>query len=108
MKVKVIKKEIEQPTKEEIINYLMGQGYPDVDKRDSEDRWMVEEFALPDDYEKRYQYWQAVAENIDLCDFDRWQYFENVIGCMIDWESYRKIDAVFYENDIEVLEMPEK
>ena len=106
MKVKVIKRETKQPTKEEIISYLKGQGYPDVNKPNSEDRWMVEEFALPDNYEKRYQYWQAVYEDIDLCDFDRWQYFQKVIGNELSYEDYQKIDEVFYKNDIEVLEMP--
>ena len=101
MKVKV-KKKFTVPTREKIIDYLKGQGYPIPDE------FMVEDFVLPNNYERRFQYWQAVAENIDLCDFDRWQYFENVIGCMIDWESFRIINRVFYENDIEILEMPEK
>ena len=97
-----MKEKFDIPTREQIVSYLKNQGYPNPDE------FMIEDFVLPDNYDRRFQYWQAVAENIDMCDFDRWQYFENVIGTMISWEAYRKIDKVFYENNIEVLEMPEK
>ena len=99
MKVKVEKK-FNIPTREQIVSYLKGQGYP------MPDEWAIEDFVLPDNYERRFQYWEAVAENIDMCDFERWQHFEDVIGCLIDWESFRIIHGVFYKNDIDILEMP--
>ena len=98
MKVKVTKL-YKQPTEEKVIAYLKGQGFPDAEYK--------EDFLNPFPTCQQ-QYWKAVYENIDMCDFDRWQYFQKVIGCFLDWEAYRKIDAVFYENYIEVLEMPEK
>ena len=64
----------EVPTREEIITYLNEQGYPEPEK------WMIESFVLPENYDRRFQFWKAVHDNIALCDFDRWQHFQNVIG----------------------------
>ena len=86
-----------KPSEKRVIEYLECMGYPDLEYKD--------DFLNPAK-DSEQQFWQAVYENIDICDFDRWRYFQKVIGHELSWNLYRKFGKLFYENDIEVMEMP--
>lgn len=52
---------------------------------------------------------EAIQNNYDLCDFDRWQHLQDIFFGndteMLDWETSQKIINILYEKDIEVLEL---
>lgn len=87
------------PTLEEAQEYLMRQGYPEADFADA--------FCSLAG-KRRAQFWECVRNNYPLCDFDRWQHFQNAIKGEISWEDFCKIDNILCEYDIEIMEMDTK
>ena len=64
----------------------------------------VDEFIDPCDSRKE-QYWEAVLNDYELCDFDRWQHFQDVIQTECSWKGFLSIMNTLWEEDIEILEL---
>lgn len=94
------KKIYTMPTKEEIIAYYKRNGYPYPDEIDIKDFQMTEKTD-----ELYYQFWECIAEDYELCDFDRYIHFERRCNIEIPYIDFLKIMNVLWENDIEILEL---
>lgn len=93
-------KKYNMPTEQEIIAYYKRNGYPKTDSYD------IEAFMLNSiDDNLYYQFWECIAEDYELCDFDRWIYFERRCNIEIPYSDFLKIMNVLWENDIEILEL---
>ena len=90
------------PTRNEIVLYLERNGYPSYD---DENKQLVEMFVLPDNYDRRFQYWEAVKNDYELCEFERWQHLEDVIKHDISFDDFMKINNILYTNDVEILDL---
>lgn len=88
------------PTTEQIVEYYKRNGYPNPDKIDIEDFQMTEK-----DDELYMQFWECIAEDYELCDFDRYIHFERRCNIKISYADFLKIMNVLWENDIEILEL---
>ena len=88
------------PTRDEVEAYLRRHGRPDLVIE-----CIVDEFISHDNASRREQYWEAVANDYYLGDFDRWQHFEDVIGTECSWNCFIMCDRAFSEEEIEILEL---
>ena len=86
-----------KPTREEIENYVYRNGI---------DSNYVDDFLNPGEVDYPQQFWEAVRRDIDIPDFDRWRYFQHVIGHKLEFDVFKQISKIFDEHDIEILNMP--
>lgn len=87
------------PSREEVEDYFKRNGRPDADKD-----W-IDNFICHPNENRREQYWEAVANNYELCEFDRWQHLQDVFNAEVPWDCFCTINNALYENDIEILEL---
>lgn len=95
-----------KPSREEISNYFKIQGYSLDDKLNPIPE-VVDEFLNPPAHQN--QYWEAVVNNYDLCDFDRWIKIQKTLFGdneeYISFECAMEIAHALYEENYEVLDL---
>lgn len=92
-----MKKEIKVilPTIDQADNYFKRNGYPDG----------MESVGF-DIYDCRHgELKEAIINNYDFCDYDRWIAIEKLIKHDISFEDAMRIDGVLFENDIEIFDL---
>lgn len=87
------------PTREMIEDWFHRNGHPEPYKG-----WIDKFFWHPDE-DRREQHWEAVMNDYELCDFDRWQHFQDVMGIECSWETFRPIMDSLWAADIEILDL---
>ena len=87
------------PTREMIEDWFHRNGYPEPSKD-----WIDTFFWHPDEA-RREQHWEAVLNDYELCDFDRWQHFQDVMTTACSWRTFKPIMDALYAEDIEVLDL---
>lgn len=82
-----------------VVQYLKGQGHPHPAEDGTLDEFMH-------GGEKQAMYDEAVKNNYNLSDVDRWFHLVDVMGVALKFETAMKIDRALYEEDLETMELP--
>lgn len=81
--------------REMIIDYLTQQGYEPEEQQ-------ILNFLNPSRYPK--QHWEAVQEQYDIFDFDRWIHLMDLLGYEMSFKTAMTINSALWEEDIETIE----
>lgn len=87
------------PSRGEVEAYFSRNGRPDP-----ETDW-IENFMYHPKESRREQHWEAIANDYELCDFDRWQHLQDVMGLACSWGTFRSCNSELWEQDIEILDL---
>ena len=85
-------------TREQIEQYLKGQGHPQPDVDGTLDEFMY-------GGEQQAHYDEAVLNNYALPDVNRWFHLMKVMGIDLSFETAIKIDSALHEADLETMEL---
>lgn len=84
-----------------IEKYLKGQGNP-CPMREEIAEWQH-------NGKNQWQYNECILNNYDLCDFDRWQYLQQILGTTFEFKTAMEIAGSLYVNeDIDVIDLPSR
>ena len=93
---------IKAPSRDEVIDWFQRNG-----QSEPYEGW-IENFISPLNEDRKEQYWEAIALDYELFEFDRWQHFQDVIKHECSYDCYLTCSNALWKEDIEVLELGPK